>query len=170
MVFGCFIISYHQTHSPTDIENPVLGYGLAIIAAILVAFMSIGLRKMNQSVHFLIFPFYFIVGLLIVCFLACCFSENAINIHKYTAMDLLTNCISSVGSLGGLVFMSQAFRHAEASQLVPLGSIQNIFNFLAEFYLLSYDFNMTDLLGAVILTGAFLVPILANLRYQTNKL
>ena len=56
--------------------------------------------------------------------------------------------------------MSIAFRYAEASQLVPLGSIQNVFNFLSEYYLLKYDFGITDFAGAAILLLAFTIPLI----------
>jgi drug/metabolite transporter (DMT)-like permease len=102
MIVGCFIISYHQTHSPIDKNNPLLGYSLVILATIIVAFTCVGIRMMNQKVHFLIFPFYFIIGLQIINLFAYLFIEDAINIHKYTPADILTNAISSAGSLVGV--------------------------------------------------------------------
>lgn len=164
MILGCFLIAKHNTHAPADIDNPVIGYTLATVAAVAVAFVAIGLRKISQDIHFIIFPFYFIVGLFIICMTAYCIDRNSINIHKYTKLDLLTSCLSSVGSLGGLIFMSMAFKHANASQLVPLGSFENVCNFCAEYFLLGYNFGLTDLAGAVILSGAFLVPIIGNLK------
>lgn len=63
--------------------------------------------------------------------------------------------------------MSIAFKYADASQLAPLSSIQNVLNFLAEFYILHYEFGVTDVIGALILIGAFVIPVFS--RYRTSS-
>jgi uncharacterized membrane protein len=65
--------------------------------------------------------------------------------------------------------MSMAFQYADTSQLVPLGSVQNILTFLAEFFILDYDFNITDFIGMFILMSAFLIPVVYNMNKKTEK-
>ena len=128
--------------------------------------MQIYLRKMNRIVHPIIFPFYFVLGLLIICSFAFLFIENSINISKYGAFDFLLILISTFGSLMTLIFMSLAYIYADASRLAPLTNIQNVFNFLIEFIVLRYNFGLTDVLGVLVFLISFLVPVVFKLKFS----
>ena len=163
MVIGWITISLNKTTIPADIDDPLLGYSLTAIAAILMSFISIGLRMMNQNVHPLIFPYYFVVSLLLISVVAYILDSESINFEKYEFDDFISWFISGFSGVFAIATMSLSFKYAEAGQVLPLYSVQNIFNWTGEYFLLGYIFGVTDLFGAAILMGAVLIPIISKI-------
>lgn len=147
MIVGIATITYHNTNSSVDLPNPLLGYTFAVIACVALANIMIGIRKSSQVVHFLVYPFHLTSGMLIIAAGAYFLSEDGVNPSKYHTKDFLASWMSALGSLGGQVFTSVAYKYGEASAMAPFWGCQNVFIFFFEFYVLDYDFSITDALG-----------------------
>ena len=152
MVIGWITISINKTTIPADIDDPILGYTLTVASAIMISSVSIGLRRMNQNVHPLIFPFYFIVSLLFICLMAYLYDSESLSFEKYGLNDFICWFISGFSSIFAIATMSLSFKYAEAAQILPLNSVQNIFDWIGEYFLLGYTFGIIDLFGAAILS------------------
>lgn len=166
MLGGIVVIALNKSTIESDVDDPLRGYAMALTGAVILSFVMIGLRKMNRTAHPIIFPFYFSLGLVLICVAAYLTVDNAVNVQHYAALDFAMNCTSACGSLFGLIFMSLAYIHADASHLAPLTNIQNVFNFGAEFLVLGYNFGATDFVGVLILLVAFLIPVVTKIKSQ----
>ena len=162
MVIGWITISINKTSIPADIDDPILGYTFTVISAIIISLISIGLRIMNQNTHPLIFPYYFIIFLMLICILAFFFDNESLNFDKFKFDDFMCWFASGFSGLFAIAAMSLSFKYAEAAQILPLNSIENIFNWIGEYFILGYIFGVTDLFGAAILIVAFMLPIISK--------
>lgn len=162
MLVGLVFITKHNTQSSADLPYPGWGYFLALLSCVLFALASTGLSKMNQSLHFLMYPFYYCLSVFPFAILISSFSDDLINFQRYHTLDVIMMSLYGVGSLLSQLFMSVAYKYGQSSQLAPLWNLMIVFNFSLEWGLLGYHFAATDYMGAAIMLLSFLIPVLSR--------
>lgn len=158
-IIGIVLIVQHNTDFASDLQNPVLGYFLSAGQLVLNAFAYIGLRVINQKLSCMIVPFYYCIMAIWLFIVLYLFDHSLIDYSKFSFLDHILLSGFALFSIGGQVFTNVAFRYAQASELAPLWNFIIIISFAVDWFVLGYDFNITDYLGTFIMLFAFLMPI-----------
>ena len=131
------------------------GVSISVLAAVLSAFALLFLRRMSGHEHALTITFYFFLTSTVLALVTALFVSWPAPTHTQWALLALTGLSGVLGQL----FMSYAFRYAEASLVAPLDYVNMLFAILIGFYVFGEIPRLSTWMGAplIIASGAIIL-------------
>ena len=166
---GIIIMNYKKTDSSKiDSTSELVTFGIILCSlnSVLASGSMLTLRKMNQYVHYMINASYFAFSLLILSFILLLFRPSLFHFEAYTFSSVFWMMLSGVIIYVGQTLGSIAYKYEEASKMSPFAYTSGIFLMIADILIFNYDFNLTDVIGILVVFISLLIPIIIKGYYH----
>ena len=71
--------------------------------------------------------------------------------------------------MGGFLFISVAYKHANASTISPIMNLDCIFNIFTDLFYFGYEFYYSDLAGGLLTIGCVVFPVIILIIAQKKR-
>lgn len=154
---GIYLVSF--SNYETQESDQFTGIFIVLIAAIAASISNTLTRKMSKSVYFLTGSFYFSIVSSIACIIPVAAGQPS-KVYTFARMELgcvLLLCLLAVFAFVGQLLMNLSFKLEEGRKVSSIKYTQVVYAFLADYLVFGTMVIATDLVGAGLILGTFMV-------------